>query len=62
MDANCRFDPKEVYDRKLEEEFSFWLPVMAGIASKEEVSKMTAHQLGVANAAARLKLKLFEGS
>ncbi|USK71765.1 hypothetical protein [Peribacillus asahii] len=59
MVANSKSDPNEVYDRKLDEEYDYWLPVIAGIATHEEVDRMTAKQLGVANAAARLKINLF---
>lgn len=61
MVANCRFDPPDVYDRKLDDEIDYWLPVIAGIATKEEVDKMTAEQLGIANAAAQMKVKLLKG-
>jgi hypothetical protein len=57
--ANCRFDPQEVYERELNDELDYWLPVIAGVATHEQVEKMTAKQLGIANAAARLKIQLF---
>ncbi|WP_168985690.1 hypothetical protein [Heyndrickxia coagulans] len=43
----------------MNEEFDYWLPVIAGIATHEEVSRMTAKQLGVAISAAKMKIKLF---
>ncbi|KZM54908.1 hypothetical protein [Aeribacillus sp. FSL M8-0235] len=59
MVDNCKFDPQEVYDRKLQEDIDYWLPVIAGIATHEEVGRMTAEQLGVAISAAKMKIKLF---
>jgi hypothetical protein len=56
---NCKFDPPEVYERKLENDYLYWLPVIAGVATHEQVEKMTAQQLGVANAAARMKIQQF---
>ena len=43
----------------LAKEEIYWLPVIAGIATHEEVNVMTADQLGIAVAAANLKIKLF---
>jgi len=43
----------------LVEDEMYWLPVIAGIATHEEVNVMTADQLGMAVAAANLKIKLF---
>ncbi|MED4455902.1 hypothetical protein [Metabacillus fastidiosus] len=59
MEDNSKEDPPEIYDRKLHEEYDYWLPVIAEIATHEDVDRMTAHQLGVANAAARMKMRLF---
>jgi hypothetical protein len=56
---NCKSDPSEVYERELNSEIDYWLPVIAGVATHEQVEKMTAKQLGIANAAARLKIQLF---
>jgi hypothetical protein len=59
LDRCSRFDPPEVYDQKLNEQMNTWLPVIADIATHEEVSIMTAEQLGVAISAAKMKIKLF---
>lgn len=43
----------------LSNEYQYWLPVIAGITTREEVELMTMDQLGVACAAAKMKIKLF---
>lgn len=50
--------PQE-YEEILSNEFQYWLPVIAGIATRKEVELMTMDQLGVACAAAKMKIKLF---
>lgn len=44
---------------KLAKDELYWLPVIAGIATRDEVELMTMDQLGVAVAAANMKIKLF---
>lgn len=51
-------NPQE-YEEMLSNEYQYWLPVIAGIATREEVELMTMDQLGVACAAAKMKIKLF---
>lgn len=57
--AYSNSDPQEVYEHKLSEDYAYWLPVIAGIATHEQVEIMTREQLGVAIAAAKMKIALF---
>lgn len=59
LEAYYRSDPQEVYEQKLSKEFAYWLPVIADIATFEQVEVMTSEQLGVAIAAAKMKIRLF---
>lgn len=42
-------------------DFDFWLPVIAGIATSEEVEIATAHELAVMCEVASMKIKLMKG-
>jgi len=55
----CKADPPEVYERKFQEDYGYWLPVIAGIATRDEVEIMTREQLEIAIQAAKMKIKLF---
>ncbi|MGE7621691.1 hypothetical protein ACQKMD_01190 [Viridibacillus sp. NPDC096237] len=61
MEDCSKVKPDEFYKEKLREQYSTWLPVIAGIATREEVEMMTADQLGIACEAANMKIKLFGG-
>ncbi|KRN62441.1 MULTISPECIES: hypothetical protein [Carnobacterium] len=47
--------------REVEKEFHFWLPVIAGIATKEEIDVSTASELTILNEVALQKIKLMKG-
>lgn len=59
MEDCCKAEPTEVYQRKFQDDYGYWLPVIAGIATREEVEIMTREQLEIAIQAANMKIKLF---
>jgi len=50
-----------IIKREVEKDMSVWLPVIAGIATKEEVEVATAQELAVWCEVATHKIKLFGG-
>lgn len=52
--------PQSFYRNKIEEDFFMWLPVIMGLATKEEVEYMTTEQLGLLFEAAKMKKEIME--
>ncbi|MBA3926537.1 hypothetical protein [Listeria rustica] len=50
-----------VIEREVNQNFNMWLPVIAGIATKEEVEMATAHQLATWCEVAKTKIELMRG-
>ncbi|EUJ24766.1 hypothetical protein PGRAN_02685 [Listeria grandensis FSL F6-0971] len=44
-------------EREVNQNFDIWLPVIAGIATKEEVEMATAHQLATWCEVAKIKIE-----
>lgn len=59
MVDNSKKKAPEEYEMMLAKDELYWLPVIAGIATRDEIELMTMDQLGVAVAAANMKIKLF---
>lgn len=59
MEACYTVKHQNEYEEMFSNEYQYWLPVIAGIATRKEVELMTMDQLGVACAAAKMKIKLF---
>ncbi|MBC1850197.1 hypothetical protein HCA21_11400 [Listeria seeligeri] len=48
-------------EREVEKDFEKWFPVIAGIATKEEVEYATAYELAIWCEVARQKIELMRG-
>lgn len=55
----CKAEPQEFYQRKFQDNYGYWLPVIAGIATCQEVELMTREELEEYIQAAQMKIKLF---
>lgn len=52
------FLPKILLDKKVEDEYAYWYPILMGVATKEEIKWADAEQLQFFNAMAEEKFKL----
>ncbi|MBC2148087.1 hypothetical protein [Listeria booriae] len=58
----CLTSPNpRVIEREVNQNFDIWLPVIAGIATKEEVEVATAHQLATWCEVAKIKIETMRG-
>ncbi|EAF0489150.1 hypothetical protein CY679_02105 [Listeria monocytogenes] len=48
-------------EREVNKEFDIWLPIIAGIATKEEVEVATSYELAILCEVARQKIELMKG-
>lgn len=47
--------------QEVRKDFEFWLPLIAGVATKEEIELATAHELAVYCEVSNMKIELMKG-
>ncbi len=52
---------KRKAEKKVEEDYIYWLPIIAGIATREEVEMATAEELSILQEVSIQKIKLTRG-
>ncbi|EAC4247914.1 hypothetical protein MO163_001919 [Listeria monocytogenes] len=60
-DCLTKFPTPRQAEREVEKRFNIWLPVIAGIATKEEVETATSYELAIWCEVARQKIELMRG-
>ncbi|HAB9977085.1 TPA_asm: hypothetical protein GYW94_08315 [Listeria monocytogenes] len=60
-DCLTKFPTPRQAKREVEKRFNIWLPVIAGIATKEEVEAATSYELAIWCEVARQKIELMRG-
>jgi hypothetical protein len=60
--ANCCTKPNPVrIVKEVDQDFSIWQPVIAGICTEQEALLADAHRLAVLNEVAAMKIKMMRG-
>ncbi|WP_413479877.1 hypothetical protein [Carnobacterium maltaromaticum] len=60
--GDCSTSPdNRKIEREVNKDYGYWLPVIAGIATKEEIEVATAKELAIYNQVAIEKIKLMRG-
>ncbi|MGX7417812.1 hypothetical protein ACWOFR_03300 [Carnobacterium gallinarum] len=58
----CSTSPdNRLIEREVNKDYGYWLPVIAGIATKEEIAVATANELATWNQVSIEKIKLMRG-
>ncbi|EAG1361635.1 hypothetical protein A7Y25_14060 [Listeria monocytogenes] len=61
VDCLTKFPTARQAEREVNKEFDIWLPIIAGIATKEEVEVATSYELAILCEVARQKNELMKG-